>query len=36
MIEEFFFIYEDFACTKGLDDLPDFLKEKLFFMKMRN
>ena len=31
-IEEFFLIYRDFACTKGSDDLPDFLKEKLFFL----
>ena len=30
MIEEFFLINRDYACTKGSDDLPDFLKEKPF------
>ena len=33
MIEEFFLIYKDYACTKGSGDLPDFL---IFFMKLRN
>ena len=34
-IEEFFLIYRDYAGTKGSDDLPDFLKEKLFLWIMR-
>ena len=25
VIEEFFLIYKDYACTKGSGDLPDFL-----------
>ena len=30
MIEGFFLIYRDYACTKGSYDLPDFLKGKTF------